>query len=156
MVRHEVEDQVVMLVVAGEVLSCVINDRVCADGLDHFHIPCTANAGNLSAKRFSDLYSEGTHASGGAVYQDSLAGLNLSLVAKTLQGSECRHRRRSRLLERHVMRLQRQCRLAGARILGKGSVARTEHLVARFEQHNGPADSFDHSRHITSWSGDLF
>src|SRR6266851_7348281 len=109
MVRHEVEDHVVMLAVAGEILSRVINDLVGADGPDHFHIPRTANAGNLSAKRLRDLDSERTHASGGAIYQDLLAGLNLSLVAQTLQRGESRHRRRSRLLERHVSRLSCQC-----------------------------------------------
>src|SRR5712691_9274002 len=109
MVRHQVENYVVLLTAAGEILSRVINDVMCADGADHFHIPRTANTGNLSAKRFGDLYSEGTHASGGAVNQDLLAGLNLSLVAKTLQGGESGHRHRSRLLKRHIIRLQRQC-----------------------------------------------
>src|SRR6266436_3312957 len=124
MVRHEVENYVVLFSTAGEVLSGVINDVICADGPDDFHIPRTANAANLSAKRFSDLYSERTDASGGAIDQDLLARLNLSLVAKTLQGSESRHRRRSRLLKRHVMRLHRQCRLAGAGILCKRPRAR--------------------------------
>src|SRR6266850_6026902 len=91
MVRHEVENYVVLFSTAGEILSGVINDVICAYGADHFHIPRTANAGNLSAKRFGDLYSERTHASGGAIDQDLLARLNLSLVAKTLQGNESRH-----------------------------------------------------------------
>src|SRR6266540_5334328 len=109
MVRHEIEDHIVVFTTAGEILSRVINDLVCADGPDHFHIPRTANAGNLSPKRLPDLYSESTHASGGAIYQDLLAGLNLPLVAQTLQGGESRHRHRSRLLDRHVSRLPCQC-----------------------------------------------
>src|SRR5258708_5783271 len=155
MVRHEVENYVVLFSIARKILSSVINDVICADGADHFHIPRTANAGNLSAKRFGDLYSERTHASGGAIDQDLLARLNLSLVAKTLQGGESRHRRRARLLKRHVMRLHRQCRLAGARILCKRPRARAEHLVARLELRNVPADSFDLARYITPWSCDF-
>src|SRR5882724_9854244 len=108
MVRHEVEDHVVMLAIAGEILLRVIKTHVCADGSDHFHIPRTADPGNLSAKRLRDLYSERTHAAGGAINQDLLARLNLSLVAQTLQRGESRHRRRGRLLKRYVVRLPRQ------------------------------------------------
>ena len=82
MVRHEIQDHVVMLATAGEILSRVIKDLVCADGADHFRIPGTTNASNLGSKRFGDLHCERTHASGGAINQDLLAELNLSLVAK--------------------------------------------------------------------------
>jgi hypothetical protein len=40
-----------------------------------------------------------------------LPRLNLPLVAKTLQGAECRNSYRSRLFKRHVIRLQGQFRL---------------------------------------------
>jgi len=52
----KVENYVVLFSIARKILSSVINDVICADGADHFHIPRTANAGNLSAKRFGDLY----------------------------------------------------------------------------------------------------
>ena len=94
---------------AGEILLRVINDPVCADGPNHFHIPRTANAGNLSAKCLRDLYSERTDASGGAVNQDLLARLDLCLFAQTLKGGESCDRRRSRLLKRDVIRLPCQC-----------------------------------------------
>src|SRR5882724_309970 len=155
MVRHEVEDHIVMLAIAGEILSGVIKTHVCADGPDHFHIPRTTNASNLGSKRLRDLYSERTNASGGAINQDLLARLNLCLVAQTLQGSESGHRRRSRLLKRDVVRLHRQCGLACAHILGKGPIARSEYRVARFELRNVPADSFDLPRHITAGFRDL-
>src|SRR5437867_1968324 len=109
MVSHEVEDNIVVLAIAGEIFSLVIDDVVCTDGADHFHVPGTANASHVGTKRFGDLYGERTHASGGAINQDLPAGLNVSLVAKPLQGSESCHRRRSRLLERYVVRLQHQC-----------------------------------------------
>src|SRR6266480_152671 len=109
MVRHEIEDYVVMLAIGGEILSRVINDLVCTDGPDHFHILRTANARNLSAKYLRNLYSERADASGGSIYQDLLPRLNLSLVSKRLQGGESSHRRSSRLLKRHVVRLHRQC-----------------------------------------------
>ena len=123
MVRHEVENQVVMLSTFREILSRVINDVICADGSNHFNIPRTAHAGNFRAERFGDLHGEGAHASCRAVNQDFLPRLNLSLVAKTLQGSESRQGYRSRLLKRRVIRFHDQCRRGSARILGKGPAA---------------------------------
>src|SRR6266498_2422591 len=59
MVRHEVEDHIVMLAVAGEILSRVIKTHVCADGPDHFHIPRTANVANEEALAATRLSSTG-------------------------------------------------------------------------------------------------
>ena len=92
MVRHEIEDHVVLFPVAREIFSRVINDNVCADGLDQLDISRTANTGNLCAKRLRDLYSKRTHASGSAIDQDLLARLKLCFVAKSLQRRERGHR----------------------------------------------------------------
>src|SRR5437660_8683926 len=121
MVPNAVENQIITLPTFGEILLGVINDVICADGPDRVHVPRTAYASNLCAKRFGDLHSERTHASGRTVNQDLLPRLNLSLVAKPLQCGECCHRYRSRLLKRHVTRLHDQCGLWGTRVLGKGS-----------------------------------
>src|SRR5438067_5712651 len=104
MIRHEVENQVVVLSTFREVLSGVINDVICADGSNHFNVPRTANARNFSAERLRDLHSERTHASRRTVDQYLLPRLNLSL-AKTLQGGESRQRYRSCLLKRRAIRL---------------------------------------------------
>src|SRR5438067_9913778 len=108
MVPNAVENQIITLPRFGEILLGVINDVICADGSDHVHIPRTAYAGDFCAERFGNLHSERTHASRRTVDQDLLSRLNLSLVAKTLQCGECRHRCRSRLLKRHVIRLHDQ------------------------------------------------
>src|SRR5216683_4316816 len=123
MVSNEIENQVVTSSTFGEILVGVINNVICAEGSDHVHIPRTAYAGHLCAERLGDLHSERTHASGRTVNQDLVPRLNVSLVAKTLQCGECRHRYRSRLLKRHAIRLHDQCRLRSTHILGKGPLA---------------------------------
>src|SRR5229473_320947 len=153
MVPNAVEKEVVTLPTFGEILLRVINDPICADGSDHVHVPRTAYAGNLCAERSGDLHSERAHASRRTVNQDLLPRLNVSLVAKTLQCRECRHRCRRRLLKRHVIWLHDQCGLRNTCILGKGplgdpdsenrivGIANTqaEYLVARFELGYVPA-----------------
>src|SRR5713226_5030429 len=155
MIRHEVENQIVMFSTFREILSGVVNDVICADGSDHFNVPRTANARNFSAERLGDLHSERTHASRRTVDQDLLARLNLPLVAKTLQGGESRHGYGSRLLKRHVIRLHDQCRLGSTGILGKGPTAPAEHRVARLELRYVPADRVNLAGHITPRPIDL-
>src|SRR5712671_2916981 len=105
MIRHEVENQIVMFSTFREILSGVIDDVIRADGSDHFNVPRTANARNFRAERLGDLHSERTHASRRTVDQDLLPRLNLSLIAKTLQGRDSRQGYSSRLLKRRVIRL---------------------------------------------------
>src|SRR5215831_9624072 len=130
MVRHQVKNQVVTLPTFGEVLLGVINHAIRTDRSHHVHIPRTANAGNICAERLGDLHRKRTDTSRRTVNQDFLPRLNLSLVAKTLQSSECCNSYRSALLKRHVVWLYGQSRLGSTRILGKGPTARTEHRVA--------------------------
>ena len=155
MIRHEVENQIVMLSTFREILSGVINDVICADGSDHFNVPRTANARNFSAERLGDLHSERTHASRRTVNQDLLPRLNLPLVAKALQGGESRQRYRSRLLKRRVIRLHDQRRLRSTCILGKGPAAQAEDRVARLELRYVTADRFDLACDITPGSSAL-
>ena len=108
MVPNVVENNVVTAVTYRENLFRVINDVICADGSDHIRVPRTAYAGHISAERLGDLHSESAYASRRAVNQDLLSWLKVSLVAKTLQRGESRHRYRSRLFERHVVRLHGQ------------------------------------------------
>src|SRR5215212_2184325 len=149
MVRHEVENQVVLLSTFREIISGVINDVICAEGSDHFNVPRTANARNFRAERLGDLHSEGTHPSCRTVYQDLLLRLNLSFVPKALQGSESRQRDRSHLLKQRVIRFHDQCRLGSTRILGKGPTAQAEHRVARLELGYEASNRFDLTSHIT-------
>src|SRR5574337_415296 len=152
MVPNAVENQVVTLPTLAEILLGVINDVLRADGSHHVHIPRAAYAGHIRAERLGDLHSERTHASRRTVNQDLLPRLNLSLVAKTLQCRECRHRHGSRFLKRHVIWLHGQVRLGSTRILGKRPTARSEHLVAWFELRYVPANRFDLAGHSTPGS----
>src|SRR6266550_5117172 len=157
MVPNAVENQVVTLPTFGEILLDIINDTICADGSHHLHISRAAYAGHIRAERLGDLHRERTHASRRTVNQDLVLRLNLSLVAqaaqtKTLQCGECRNRHRSRLLKRHVIGLQDQCRLGSTHILGKGSFAGAEHRVAWFELGYVPANRFDLAGHIMAYS----
>src|SRR5436305_8337978 len=153
MVCHEIEDQVVALRALSEIFLGVIDDAIRADGSDHLHIPRTAHAGDLCAERPGDLHSESTHASRRSVDQDLLPRSNLSLVAKTLQCGQCRHRHRSCLLKRYLIRLHSQFRLRSTRIFGKGAFARAEYLVARLELCYVPANRFNLAGniHADSW-----
>lgn len=72
MVRDKIEDHVVLFPVAGEIFSRVINNAVRADGPHQFHIPRTANTGNLSAQRLCDLCRKRADASGSAIDQNFL------------------------------------------------------------------------------------
>src|SRR6266404_6823418 len=155
MVRHEIENHVVKFSTFREILSGVINDVICADGADHFNVPRTANARNFRAELPGDLHSERSHPSCRTVNQDLLPRLNLSLVAKALQGGESGQGYRSRLLERRVDRFHDQCRLGGICILGKGPAAQAEDRVARLELRYVTADRFDLARHITPGPIDL-
>src|SRR5437763_9906918 len=130
MVTNAVENQIVALRSFREILSGVVNCRVCANGSNHVDIASAAHSGHICAERLGDLHREGTHASRRAINQDLLPRLKLSLVAKTLQGSEPGDGYRSSLLPRHVIRLDNECRLGRACILGKGAAARAEHFVS--------------------------
>src|ERR1035437_3713699 len=155
MIRHEVENQVVVLSTFREILLGVINDVICADGSDHVNVPRTAHARNFRTERFGDLHSERTHTSGRTVDQDLLPRLNLSFVAKTLQGCESRQGNRSRLFKRRVIRFHGQYRLGSTYILGKGPAAQAEDRVTRLELRYIPANRFDLARHMTAGPIDL-
>src|SRR6266511_941996 len=51
-VPTHVEDQVIPLPASGEVLFCVADDVVSADGADRVHLRRAAHAGHLGAERF--------------------------------------------------------------------------------------------------------
>src|SRR6266487_3082539 len=107
MVANIIEDHVVTLVALGEILFCVIDDVVGANGSDQIEIPRAANRRYIRAERLGDLHGKCPNTSGRAVDQNLLPGLNLSL-AQALQRSESGERDRSRLLKGDVRRLHGQ------------------------------------------------
>src|SRR6266481_1731289 len=160
MIADVVENYVVAFSIRGirfrEILLGVINDVIRADGADHVHISGAAYGGYVCAEGFGDLHSEGSDASGGAVDQDFLSRLNMPLVTKTLQRSECRYRYGRGLFERDVLWFDDECRLGSAKILGKGSFAQAEDGIAWFELGDVLADGFDLAGHINAGSFDFW
>src|SRR6266436_2229845 len=126
MITNAVENQIVALRSFGEIFSRVVNCRVCPNGSNHVDISSAAHSGHICAERLGDLHREGTHASRRTINQDLLPRLKLSLVAKTLQGGEPGDGYRSSLLPSHLIRLDNECRLGCACILGERSAARAE------------------------------
>jgi len=85
-----------------------------------------------------------------------LSRLNMPLVTKTLQSSECRYRYRRGLLEGDVVWLADECRFGSAHILGKGSFAHAEDGIAWFELGDVLADGFDVAGYINAGSFDFW
>src|SRR5580704_2611975 len=150
MVPNAVENQIITLPAFGEILLGIVNDPIRADGSDHVHILRTAYTDHMCAEPLSYLHSERTHASRCAVNQHLLPGLNLSLIAKPLQCRKCRDTYRSRLLKRHIIWFDCQCRLGSAHIFGKSPTAGAEYLVAQFELRYVSANRFDVAGHINA------
>src|SRR5439155_5015383 len=121
----------------------VINDLIGADRADHLDILRTAYASHLRAECLRDLHRERAHTARRAVDQDLLPGVNLPLVAKTLQRSECRHRYRRRLLERDVGRFQHDAISSRRHVLRECARSPAEDLVAWLELRHALADRLD-------------
>src|ERR1035437_9866334 len=130
MVPHVVEDEVVALLTLSEVLMGVVDDMVGTDGADHVDVPRAANGCHFGAEGLGDLHGERPDASGRAVDQDLLTGLDLPLIAQQLQGGGCRYPDGRGLLKREVGRLGDEVVRTGTGILGKGACAPAEYLVA--------------------------
>src|SRR5206468_7666730 len=129
MVPGDVEDQVVAMSARCEIFLGVINDLVGADRSDHVEVPGPANARHVRSERLRDLHPERPHAPRCAVDQHLPPGPDLSFVTKTLEGSDCRHRYRGSLLERHVGRLRDETDVLHSDVLGKRPYAHPEDLI---------------------------
>src|SRR5437868_304409 len=102
MVTDKIEDQIVTFAAVREVFLGVVDRMIGADGADKIEIARAAYASDFCAERFRDLDRKSPNASGGAVDQDFLARLNVTLVAKALQSGDGCDRNCSRLFECHV------------------------------------------------------
>src|SRR5260370_13988121 len=150
MVSHVVEDEVVALPTLGEVLVRVVDDMVCTDGEDHVHVLRPADTGDRGAVGLGDLHRERSNASRGTIDQDLLARLDLCLIAKKRQGSDCGHTDCCGLLEGEIGRLEQEVVLACRCVLGKGSRAPAEYLITRSEVCDAAAPRLDRTRDIAS------
>ena len=150
MVADVVEDEVVALGPGGEVDLRVVDDVVGADRADQLDVLRAADPGHLGAERLGDLHGERAHATGSAVDEDLLTGLDLAVVAQELERGRGGHADRGRLLEGEIGRLLEELVLCRPRVLGEGSRAPAEDLVARLEPGHIRPDRLDRPRDVGS------
>ena len=149
-----VEHQVVALVAPGEVLPGVVDDVIGAERSHEVDVPRAAHRGHLRAERFRDLHGERPDASRGAVDQDLLPRLKLPLVAKTLERGNAATGTAAASSNVTFAGFS-ATRVASADVLRKGAAPPAEHLVARAETGDVPADGFDRAGEVAAMSRDF-
>src|SRR2546430_8457453 len=92
MISVNSKNQVIPLPISGEIFLRVINDMVCTNRAHYVQIPRAAYGGDFSPKRFGKLHCKRTDTTRGTMNQDLLPLLNVSFIAKALQGGESRLR----------------------------------------------------------------
>ncbi len=78
-----------MPTVLGEVFLRVINDLVRTYRAHRVQFPGAVHASHFSPEGFGNLHRERAHTTACTIDQDTLPWLNLSLVAKSLEGEDC-------------------------------------------------------------------
>src|SRR5438105_11176451 len=86
MIADQIINHVVMLIRLRKIFPGVIDHVISADRFHQIDVARAANAGDLGAECFRDLDGKSADAARRAVDQNFLSGLNVSLVAETLQG----------------------------------------------------------------------
>ena len=102
------QNQIIPSLSSGEIFACVINDVVRANGTRHIQIPRAAHGSDFRSEDFGNLHGKGAYAARCAVNKNFLSGLNLSLVAQTLQCGEPCYRNSRGLLKCDVIRFDNQ------------------------------------------------
>src|SRR3990170_2885172 len=148
------KNQVIPLPILGEIFLSVINDLISTNRARLVQISRAAHGRHFSPKRFGNLHRERTNTTRRTINQDLLPLLNLSFVAKTLQGGDCRHRYGRGFLERHIGRFQRQIFFTSTYILGKTARYGPEYLIIWLKLLYVSANRFNPPRHVSS--EDLF
>src|SRR6266487_6074562 len=154
MISVHSKNQVISPPISGEIFLRVINDMVCTNRAHYVQIPCAAYGGDFSPKRFGKLYRKGTYTTTRTINQNLLPLLNLSFIAKALQGDECRLRYGCCFLKRYFGRFQDQCIFRNRYIFGKtaktilGCVS--EYLITCLKLFYVSADRINSSRNVRS------
>ena len=133
MVANEIEDHVVLVVAAREILKGVIDGAIRADGLHKCHVTRAADASEMCAEPFTNLHGKRADATRCPNDEHALSGLHTATVPKPLQSRDARDRSRSRLFKAQPLRLGSQLGFLAASELSKCSLANAEHRIARLE-----------------------
>src|SRR5215471_18136425 len=150
MIADQVVDHVVTLVGLGEIFFRIIDHVIGADRSNQIDISSATDSRDFGAERFGDLDGESSNAAGSAVDQHFLSGLNVPLIAQTLQRRQPGNANRAGLLERDVARFQHN-RTVGldANVLSNRAVLRAEDFIARFEVGYVFSNSFDDASEVS-------
>jgi len=73
-ISGHVEDEIVALATAREVIDGVVDDLVCPQRADHIQLGRAVDAGHVRAQCLGDLHGEGTHAPTRTIDEDALTG----------------------------------------------------------------------------------
>ena len=84
MIAGEIENKIVADRTGCKIFLSIVDDTVGPEGSDQIGIARAAYGGDLRTEDFAELHCECAHAAGRAVDVDALAGLNFSVIAKTL------------------------------------------------------------------------
>src|SRR5213078_3914416 len=154
MISVHSKNQVIPLPISGEIFLRVINDVVCTNRAHDVHIPRAAYGGDVSPKRFGKLHRKRTDTSRRTIDQHLLPLLNVSFIAKALQGGESRLRDGCCFLKRESGRFQDQCIFRNSYIFGKTAKTRlgcvSEDLITYLKLFDVSADRFNSSRNVRS------
>src|SRR6266516_8190273 len=154
MISVHSKNQVIPLPISGEIFLRVINDMVCTNRAHYVQIPRAAYGGDFSPKRFGNLHRKRTHTTTRTMNQHLLPLLNVSFIAKALQGGESRLRDGCCFLKRESGRFQDQCIFRNSYIFGKtaktilGCVS--EYLITCLKLFYVSADRINSSRNVRS------
>ncbi len=141
MVADVVEDEVVALLAAREVLLRVVDSVTGAERAHQLHVARARHARDLGALGARNLHRERADPARGAVHQYLLSRPQAALVAQALQGRDRGNRHRGRLLEAQVRRLVHQRPvLAHDQVLGERAPPRAEHRVPGLESGHARPD----------------
>ena len=157
MISVHSKNQVIPLPIAGEIFLRVINDMVCTNRAHSVQIPRAAYGGDFSPKRFGNLHRKRPHTTTRTINQHLLPFLNVSFIAKALQGGDCRLGYGCCFLKRYSGRFQDQCIFRNKYIFGKtaktilGCVS--EYLITWLKLFDISANCFNPSRNVRSEYG---
>src|SRR6266566_134723 len=154
MISVNSKNQVIPLPISGEIFLRVINDMVCTNRAHYVQIPRAAYGGDFSPERFGNLHRKRTDPTTRTMNQHLLPLLNVSFIAKALQGDDCRLRYGCCFLKRYIGRFQDQCIFMNRYIFGKtaktilGCVS--EYLITWLKLFYISANCFNPSRNVRS------
>src|SRR6266566_10023397 len=146
------KNQVIPLPISGEIFVRVINDVVCTNRARDVHIPRAADGGDVSPKCFSKLHRKRTYTTRCPMNQHLLPILNVTFIAKALQGGESRLRDGCCFLKRESGRFEDQCVFRNRDIFGKTAKTTldcvSEYLIAWLKLCDVSANYFNSSRNV--------